>query len=329
MLRRIIAGEKLGEAEAADLVGAIVDGEITPNQASGVLVALATRGECHEEVTGAVRAMHARCVRIDHGLPLLVDVVGTGGDGVGTINISTMAALVVAAAGIPVAKHGNRAASSPCGSADVLEAAGLPLELEPETCVRMLRNARFTFLFAPRFHPAMKNMASIRRELGVRTIFNLLGPLTNPASPTHQIVGVATIEAMEIVGTVLERLGIRGAVVHGAGGIDEVVGEGTTHVLEFGDGLRHREIDPGYFGVHADVTELAGPSIEACRDAFFAILGGERSPRADVVALNAAVGIASARETNSLGDAFEQARELIASGEPLAVFERAKEIARG
>lgn len=319
----------MSEAEAADLIGAMVDGEVTPNQVAGALVALAFRGEDQEEVTGAVRAMRARCVRIEHDLPLVVDVVGTGGDGHGTINISTMAALVTAAAGIPVAKHGNRAASSACGSADVLEAAGLPLDTEPGVCLRMLREAHFTFLFAPQYHPAMRIVAPVRRELGIRTIFNLLGPLTNPATPTHQVVGVAAPEAMEMVAGVLERLGMRGVVVHGSGGMDEVAGEGTTALLEFGDGLRRRELDPRSFGVHAPLATLAGGSLDACRDAFFSILGGERSPRADVVALNAAVAIAAAGAQPSLSVAFERARELIASGEPLRLFERARAIARG
>ncbi len=319
----------MSEAEAAELVGAMVDGEITRDQVAAALVAIAARGEHRDEVAGAVRAMRARCLRIEHDLPLVLDVVGTGGDGSGTINISTMAALTTAAAGVPVAKHGNRAASSVCGSADVLEAAGLPLDTEPECCLRMLREAHFTFLCAPKYHPAMRVVAPVRRELGIRTIFNLLGPLTNPASPTHQVVGVASPEAMEMVASVLERLGIRGVVVHGSGGMDEVAGEGPTTLLDFGDGLRRHEIDPEAFGVRAPLSTLAGPSPEACREAFLAILGGERSPRADVVALNAAVAIASVGAQPSLWAAFEHARELIASGEPLRVFERAKAIARG
>jgi anthranilate phosphoribosyltransferase len=308
----------------------MVDGAITPNQAAAVLAALAARGEHYEEIAGAVRAMRARCVRLEYEAGVLVDIVGTGGDGKGTINVSTMAALVVAAAGIPVAKHGNRAASGICGSADVLESAGFRVELEPEVCVRMLRETNFAFLFAPRYHPSMRAMAPIRRELGVRTIFNYLGPLTNPASPTHQVVGVATKEAMGVVARVFEMLGMRGAVIHGCGGLDEVAGEGVSECLEFTGGAPiARSIDPGDFGIRVPSSELAGPSVSACRDAFLSILGGERSPRAEVVALNAAVAIASARALGDLRTALDEALQTLRSGEPLRVFERARAIARG
>lgn len=319
----------MSETESATLVGDIMDGALGATAAGGILVAIAARGESGDEITGAVRAMRSRSVIVEHGLPLVLDVVGTGGDGAGTINISTLAALVVAAAGVPVAKHGNRAASGVCGSADVLEAAGLPLDSSPELCARMLREANFTFLFAPNYHPAMKKVGPIRRELGVPTIFNMLGPLTNPANPTHLVVGVAREQAMEMIADVLERLGMRGAAVHGAGGMDEVAGEGISKVVEFGDGLRETRIDPAEFGVHASLHDLAGASREACLDAFERILGGERSPRTDVVALNAALGISLAGARQTLRAAFEFARELLHAGEALRVFERAKAIARG
>lgn len=306
-----------------------MDGVVSPNQAAGILVALAARNADHDEIAGAVAAMRERCIALEHELPLLVDVVGTGGDGKRTINISTMAALVVAGAGIPVAKHGNRAASSACGSADVLEAAGMPVALEPETCARMLHEANFTFLFAPSFHPSMKAVASVRRELGVPTIFNLLGPLTNPARPTHQIVGVATLEAMHAIARVFEATGARGAVLHGGSGLDEVEGEEITYCIEFsGAAPVERRIDPAEFGVHASCDELTGATLQACLEAFESILGGERSGRADVVALNAAVAIASAKSLNSLEEGFVLARDVLASGKALRTFERAKEIAR-
>ncbi len=309
-------------------MGAIVEDDISASHTADALVALATRGEYHDEIVGAVRAMRSRWVAVEHEAPVLVDIVGTGGDGKGTINISTMAALVVAASGIPVAKHGNRAASSVCGSADVLEAAGLRIDLEPETCARMLREANFTFLFAPRFHPSMRAVAPVRRELGVRTIFNLLGPLTNPASPTHQVIGVATREAMGAVARVFEVLNMRGAVIHGSDGLDEIAGEGITECLEFSGGASvQRTIDPSVFGIHAPLSALTGPTREACLNAFFSILGGEESPRSEVVALNAAVAISSARGLATLGEGLAQARAVLRSGEPLRVFERAREIA--
>ncbi len=273
--------------------------------------------------------MRERALRVEHDLPVLVDVVGTGGDGSGTINISTMAALVVAAAGLPVAKHGNRAASSICGSADVLEAAGLPLDVSAERCVRMLREAHFAFLFAPHYHPAMRHVAPVRKELGVPTLFNLLGPLTNPANPTHVVVGVAQVRVAEMVAEVLERLGTRGAVVHGASGMDELAGEGISRIVEFGDGLRSVDVDPSALGIRATPRDLAGSSAEACLEAFTMILRGERSPRADVVALNAAVALTSTGTHSTLEGAFRAARELLWAGEAWRVFERAREIAHG
>ncbi len=304
-----------------------MDGEVGPSLAGEVLVGLAARGETGDEVAGAARAMRERCVRLDHELPVLVDIVGTGGDGSRTINISTMAALVVAAAGIPVAKHGNRAASGVCGSADVLEAAGLRLDASPQLSARMLRETNFTFLFAPHYHPAMKQVAPLRRELGVPTIFNLLGPLTNPARPTHLVVGVARASAVEMVAAILGGLGTSGAVVRGPGGMDEVAGEGTTSVLEFGRRQRRFDIDPAAFGVRAPLAEISGATPEACLEAFLGVLGGERSARADVVALNAALALTVAGAHASLGEAFVSAREVLASGEALRVFERAKAVA--
>ncbi len=301
-----------------------MDGTVGPSLAAGILVALAARGEQRDEVAGAALAMRERCVRIEHGFPMLLDIVGTGGDGAGTINLSTMAALTAAAAGIPVAKHGNRAASSVCGSADVLEAAGFPLDASPERCARMLRETNFTFLFAPVYHPATARIGPVRRELGVPTIFNLLGPLTNPARPTHAVVGVTSTASAEMLAAVLERLGTRGAVVHGAGGMDEVAGQGISRVVEFGAGLRAFEIDPAQLGVHAATSALCGSSLQACVDAFHSILGGERSPRTDVVALNAALAILVTGVRESLAQAYELARSLLWAGEPLRVFERAR-----
>ncbi len=191
LLRRLIAREDLSREEAAAMIGEIMDAAFTPVQAAALLAALASKGEAIAEVTGAAQAMRERALRVHHALPTVVDVVGTGGDGANTINISTLAALTVAAAGVPVAKHGNRAASSACGSADVLEAGGMRIDVGPDVASAMLEQANFAFMFAPRYHPAMKNVAPVRRELGVRTIFNVLGPLTNPAFATHQVVGVA------------------------------------------------------------------------------------------------------------------------------------------
>ncbi|MBV8433117.1 MAG: anthranilate phosphoribosyltransferase [Candidatus Eremiobacteraeota bacterium] len=329
LLRRLIAGENLSGDEAAAFIGAVMDGDYTPVQAAGLLVALAAKGETPDEIAGAARAMRERSVRVEHDFPLVVDVVGTGGDGSNSINISTMAALVVAAAGFPVAKHGNRAASSACGSADVLEAAGLPLEIAPATASEMLGGANFTFLFAPRFHPAMRNAGPIRRELGVRTIFNVLGPLTNPARATHQLVGVAREELVDAVATVLRMLGVeRGAVVHAANGLDEVAGDVATRIYSFDEsGGWSWVLDPAAYGVDVPLEAIVGGSVDACRAAFFSILGGEPSPAAKVVALNAAVVLYAIGAEARLEDALERASDILRSALALRAFERAKELA--
>jgi anthranilate phosphoribosyltransferase len=328
LLRRLIAGEDLSQEDAAVFVGEVMDGVYTPVQAAGLLVALAVKGESAEEIAGAARAMRERSVHVDHALPMVVDVVGTGGDGANTINISTMAALVVAAAGVPVAKHGNRAASSVCGSADVLEAAGLPIEIVPDVAGRMLRDVGFTFMFAPRYHPAMRNVGPIRRELGVRTIFNVLGPLTNPARATHQVVGVSRQSLLEPIGKVLRTLGVRsGAVVHASNGIDEVAGDAPTRIFSFDEeGERSWLLDPAAYGVDVPLGAVVGGSVEACRDAFFSILGGEERPAAKVVALNAAVVLHAVGEERSI-EGLERAESILGSGAALRTFERAKELA--
>jgi anthranilate phosphoribosyltransferase len=329
LLRRLVAGEDITGEEAAAFIGAVMDGEYTPAQAAGLLVALAVKGETPDEIAGAARAMRDRSLRVEHGLPMVVDVVGTGGDGANTVNVSTMAALVVAAAGVPVAKHGNRAASSACGSADVLEAAGLRIDIAPETAATMLHDAGFTFMFAPRYHPAMRNVGPIRRELGVRTIFNVLGPLTNPARATHQLVGVARESLLEVVGRVLQALGVTaGAVVHGTDGVDEVGGYAPTLVYSFGGGAdRAWTLDPHAFGVNVPLERIVGGSVDECLRVFCEVLGGERTPAAKVVALNAAVVLFTIGTHPTLEGALERAEAILRDGAALRTFERAKELA--
>ena len=329
LLRRLLGGEDLSQDEAASLIGEIMDGNYTPAQAAGLLVALASKGESVDEIVGAARAMRERSLKVEHDLPMVVDVVGTGGDHANTINISTLAALVVAAAGIPVAKHGNRAASSACGSADVLEAAGLSLEIPPERAAAMLRECGFTFMFAPRYHPAMRNAAPVRRELGVRTIFNLLGPLTNPASATYLLVGVAREALVEPIGDALRALGARrGAVVHGASGVDEVTADAPTLVYSFVEGeARLGRLEPAEVGINEPLPMPVGGSVDASRDAFLEILAGARAPAADVVALNAAVVLCVIGAEKKLPHAFNHARKLLSGGAALRVFERAREMA--
>ena len=330
LLRRLIAREDLSREDAGAMIGEIMDGNFSPVQSAGLLAALASKGEKLEEVSGAALAMRERSLRVLHGLPMVVDVVGTGGDGANTINISTLTALTVAAAGVPVAKHGNRAASSACGSADVLEAGGMTLDIAPEQAAAMLRELNFTFLFAPRYHPAMRNVAPVRRELGVRTVFNVLGPLTNPAYATHQVVGVARPEHVDLVGGVLQAMGVSGAVVHAASGIDEVSGEGPTTVYAFEGGRRERwTLDPEDYGIHTPLQALRGGTLDACRSAFESILNGEQSPRADVVALNAALVFTACKRARDMKEGLELARTQLREGRAAAVFERAKRFTYG
>lgn len=328
LLRRLVAHDKLTHDETASMIGEIMDGSFSAVQSAALLAALASKGETSEEVAGAAAAMRQRSLHVDHDLPLVLDIVGTGGDNANTINISTIAALTVAAAGVPVAKHGNRAASSACGSADVLEASGMNIDVAPERAHAMLHDCGFAFLFAPLYHPAMKTVAPVRRELGIRTIFNILGPLTNPAGATHMMVGVARPEHLTLVGDVLRALGVRaGAVVHAASGIDEVDGEGPTTVYSFDQSsAQHWTIDPERYGIHVPRERIRGGSLEASGRAFEAIVAGERSARSDVVALNAGLALWLCSQASTVGDGIEMARASIHSGRTKALFERAKQL---
>jgi anthranilate phosphoribosyltransferase len=334
LLRSVLRGEDLSAADAARMIGGIMDETISPVRTAALFAALAAKGESADEIVGAARAMRERCVRVEHGLPLVLDIVGTGGDGAGTINISTMAALVVAGCGIPVAKHGNRAASSACGSADVLEALGVEIERDPETSARLLREAHIAFLYARRHHPATRAVGPVRSELGVRTIFNVLGPLTNPAGANRQVVGVAEERHLSLLAEALRDLGgDAAAVIHSASGLDEIAGEGPTHVMQFdASGMRRWTLDPSDYGVHAPLDAIRGGDATVNAAALLAILGGERSPRADLVVLNAALALVVADAAADIIDGMERARAAIASGSARAALdalrgERIKEIA--
>ena len=323
LLRRLLQGGTMSAAESAATVGAIIDETITSAQAAGLLIALAARGETIEEVIGAATAMRQRAVRVDHQLPLVIDIVGTGGDGTQSINISTAAALVVAGAGIPVAKHGNRAASSACGSADVLEALGVPLDRNPAAAAELLSVHRIAFLFAPQYHPAMKAAGGLRRELGVRTIFNLLGPLCNPAGAHRQLVGVFGEAQVDLVAEAMQGLGAEeGAVVHSASGMDEVAGDGPTWVAQFSrEGSRRWVLHPEDHGVRASLDDLRGGDARTNAELILAILRGERSPRADVVALNASLALVVAGAAGDVDEGMALARASISSGAAMAALE--------
>jgi anthranilate phosphoribosyltransferase len=316
LLRSVLAGHSLSADDAAMAIGAIMDETISPVRTAALFAALAAKGETAAEIVGAARAMRERSVRVEHGLPLVLDIVGTGGDGAHTINISTAAALVIAGCGVPVAKHGNRAASSLCGSADVLEALGVELERDPDTSARMLREAFITFLFAQRHHPAMRVVGPIRRELGVRTIFNVLGPLTNPAGANRQVVGVADERHLVLLAEALRQLGgDAAAVVHSASGLDEIAGDGPTHVVQFdASGMRRWTLQPADYGVHAPLEALRGGDAAFNAAALLAIVEGERSPRADLVVLNAALALVVADAAADIAEGMVLARAAIARG---------------
>ncbi|MDQ6826547.1 MAG: anthranilate phosphoribosyltransferase [Candidatus Eremiobacteraeota bacterium] len=326
MLRRLVQGEDLEEIQTAQMIGDIMDGKSSPVQAAALLSAMAAKGETVREIVGAARAMRERSLHVEHELPLVLDVCGTGGDGANTINVSTCVAFVLAAAGVPVAKHGNRAASSSCGSADVLEACGVTIDIEPGQAARMLAETQFTFMFAQRYHPAMKNVAPVRRELGIRTMFNVLGPLTNPARATHQVVGVAQDSHVRLVGEALSALGVRrGAVVHADNGMDEVAGDGATHIYAFnGEVVSESYLYPRDFDIDIPLSAIQGGSVGVNVGALHAVLRGEPIAAGKVVALNAALALQVAGHSEDLATGFAHASEILASGRAYRIFERVR-----
>jgi len=335
-IARLLDGRDLDSAEARAAMDEIMSGEATPSQTAGFLVALRAKGETADEIAGCAEAMREHVVPVTPARNDLVDTAGTGGDGARTLNISTAAALVAAAAGAAVAKHGNRAVSSASGSADVLEALGFELELEPDRIAQSIDELGFGFIFAPAHHPGFRHAAPVRRELGVRTVFNLLGPLTNPAAARAQIVGVYSAELAPVIAEVLHRLGTRRAfVVHGAGGIDELSPAGSNLVYEVVDGLvRERTIDPLELGIARCVPgDLGGGAPEENAAAVRRVLDGELGPHRDAVLLNAAGAIAAAGHADDLADGLAVAAEAVDSGvaaerlDSLVAFSRA-EVAR-
>ena len=317
---RLIRGQDLTEDEAYEVMTQIMNGEATPAQIGGYLVGLAAKGETIDEIAGSARAMREHAIVVHHRYSgQLVDTCGTGGDHSGTFNISTTVAFVIAGCGIPVAKHGNRSITSKSGSADVLKALGVNLDLTPEQVGRCIDEAGIGFLYAVQHHPAMKHAIGPRRELGVRTIFNILGPLTNPASATHQVIGVFHPNLTEPMAHVLGRLGLRAAfVVHGADGLDEFSTTGVNRVSHLLHGqVRTFEFDPLDIGLpRAHLMDLLGGSPEENAATLRGILSGEeRGPKRDIVLLNAAAVLAV--EDGDWPAALERARESIESGAAL------------
>jgi anthranilate phosphoribosyltransferase len=322
-LSAIVEGGTLSLDDARGAMGEVMDGEATPAQLAALLVALRMRGETVEELAGFAAAMRERVVHVDAPRGT-IDTCGTGGDRSGTFNISTAAALVVAAAGVPVAKHGNRAVTSASGSADVLEALGVRTDHDAVSAGVALRSVGFAFLFAPGFHPAMRHAGPTRGEIGVRTAFNLVGPLTNPAGARRQVVGVADPAAAPRLAEVLRLLGAeRAFVVHGAG-VDELPLDGSGVLYDVSpDRVVRSEVDARALGLdRADTTALAGGSPDDNAALVEGVLRGERGPRRDVVLLNAAAALVVAGVVGDLGEAIERAARVIDGGAASDVLDR-------
>ncbi len=321
---KLVRGEDLSEAEAGHAMARIMLGEATPVQIAGFAIALRVKGETVDELTGLARTMRAFATPFPQR-PRLLDTCGTGGDGMATFNISTISAIVAAACGAEVAKHGNRAASSACGSADVLEALGVKIDLGPEAVLACIEEAGIGFLFAPVFHPSFKYAAVPRRELGVRTVFNVLGPLCNPAGARHQALGVADVTMAGRMAKVLERLGAARAIVfHASDGMDELSLAGPSHVIEVIDG-DHRvyTLDPVELGLgRAPVEAMRGGDPETNAAIAREVLGGAPGPRREVVLLNAAAALRAAGLAREWEEGIGLAGDAIDSGKAGDVLDR-------
>ncbi len=317
-LNKLIAREDLSRPEMLDLMGAVMTGQLSPAQIAGSIVALRCKGETVTELAAAATVMRELSTKVPlEGVPNLVDTCGTGGDGTHTFNISTAAAFVTAAAGAHVAKHGGRSVSSKSGSADVLEALGVRVDLPPERIARAVHEIGVGFMFAPAHHSAMKHAAPVRRELGVRTLFNLLGPMTNPAGAPNQVLGVFSREYTRMLAEVLHELGSRHVmVVHAADGLDEISLAGETFVAELRDGaIREYTLRPEAFGLAACPSEdLAVQGVEDSKLRLLAALDDRPGPERDIVALNAGAAIYVSGLTGSLAEGVQRAQAALASG---------------
>lgn len=313
---KLMIHQDLSYEVAMGVMNEIMSGETSPVQTAAFLAALSTKGETIEEIAGCAAGMRAKSKTIDHSFNLL-EIVGTGGDGSNSFNISTTSSLVIASAGIMVAKHGNRAASSKSGSADCLESLGVNIDLSPEKCVELLKKIGICFLFAQNYHSSMKYVAPVRREMGVRTIFNLLGPLTNPASPNLQILGVYSESLVRPLAQVLVNLGVkRGMVVYGQDSLDEISISSPTTICEFqGSEFKTYQITPEDFGFPiGSKAELVGGTPEENAQITRNILNGESGAKRRAVLLNAGAGLYIAGKVRSLKDGVSFAQELIDSG---------------
>jgi anthranilate phosphoribosyltransferase len=330
-LIRLVSEQNLPAADAEAAMQIILRGEASHPQIAAFLIALKMKGETVDELVGFARAMRQMAVPVDANLDgeILLDTCGTGGDGCNTFNISTVAAFVVAGAGVHVAKHGNRSISSQCGSADLLEAWGIPIDLPPAATARAIREVGIGFLFAPAVHTAMKHAQPVRVDLKMRTVFNLLGPLTNPAGATAQLIGAPSLHAAELMAGAIAELGMqRGFVVHGSDGLDEITTTGSTSAWEIRGGkVEARTLEPGDFAVHAATADdLRGGDRRVNLEIANAVLAGERGPRRDIVLVNAAAALVAAGKAETFLEGMALGVVSVDSGaargkvEALAVF---------
>lgn len=329
-IETLVSGRSLNSEEAAAVMGEIMEGRATPAQFGAFVTALRCKGETVEEMVGLARTMRAKALPMSAAGPL-VDTCGTGGDKAGTFNISTAAAIIAAGCGVKVAKHGNRAVSSQCGSADVLEALGVRIDLLPAEAVQCLEQAGIVFMFAPVFHPAMKHAGPPRREIGIRTVFNLLGPLCNPAGAAAQVIGVPRRELVKTIANVLKELGSHHAfVVHGADGLDEITLTGVTHICELRDNkLECYDIDPAEFGLERCGAEaIKGGDARWNAAAMLRLLQGEEGPLRNASIINAAAALKAADITDSLAEGVATAADAIDSGKALAKLEKFIEVSQ-
>ncbi|MCM8779100.1 MAG: anthranilate phosphoribosyltransferase [Candidatus Omnitrophica bacterium] len=316
-IAKLVEKKDLTPEEMTKAMEEIMTGEALPGQIASFLTALRMKGETIEEITAAAEVMRKYVVRIKVDSAVIFDACGTGGDGLHTFNISTVSALVIAGGGVTVAKHGNRSVSSRCGSADLMEALGINIEVAPEVIERCLREVGIGFLFAPRLHPAMKYATPVRREMGIRTIFNLLGPLTNPAGATHQLLGIYDKNLGRSICQVLGNLGSKHSlVVHGLDGLDEVSTTTETLIWEWdGKKIKEYKISPEDFGIRKSTLEqIKTEDLETNKRIALQILEGEKGPHYDIVVLNAGCGFYAADKVKGIQEGIDLAREVIDSG---------------
>ena len=330
-IAKVVSKGDLTYDEAYQVMKEIMTGETTPTQTAAFLAALSTKStkaETIDEIAGCAQAMREQALACDTGMETM-EIVGTGGDGAHSFNISTTSAIVAAAGGVKISKHGNRAASSLCGTADCLEALGVNIQQEPDKCIELLNEAGMCFFFAQKYHSAMKYVGPIRKELGIRTVFNILGPLTNPGKPTYQLLGVYDEALVEPLARVLTTLGVkRGMVVYGTDKLDEISISAPTKVCEFADGIyKTFEISPEVFGLErATKEDIVGGTPEENATILRAILSGEKGAKRNAVLMNAGCALYIAGKAGTINDGIKLAAELIDSGKAMATLEKIIEV---